>query len=218
MAFQLEVIRFRDILRVNTVPRFVPGLDPLTLEITGHDLSSASKVLINETLSPEFMITNKQTIFAQLPDGITSVSTIEILSNDFTRTVEASKLEFEVGDKTQKVEGVLKLVQLFTKWILQTPGTDIFNPARGGGLQEIIGKITTTKDMQRILASITRAIGVTVTQIRSAQINVPELPLDERLLSANLIGMNIYQEQMQARARIRLLSVAGAEATAGLFL
>ena len=217
MAKQLEVIRYRDILTVSRIG-FAAGIEPRTLELKGEDLSTVEKVLINEIAAPEFVIIDKNTIFAQLPLDISRIYTVEVLSSGFTRTIQSSKIVFEIGDKTRSVEGILKLVQLFSKWILQSPGSDIFSPGRGGGLQEIVGKITTGRDMQPVFASITRAVSTTTSQIRAAQINVPALPLSERLLSANLVELNIFQAQMEARARVRILSAAGADALSELVL
>jgi hypothetical protein len=218
VPYQLEVVRFRDLLPVMAIPGFVKGLSPLTVELRGTDFSSAERVNINEVPVPEFMIVNKTTIYAQLPDSNSPISSIEVLSSRFSRDVESAMLSFEIGGKTRKVDGVLKLVQLFTKWILQSPGSDLFNPTRGGGLQQIVGQVSTGKDLQPVFASITRAVNTTVTQIRSAQINVPQLPLNERLLSATLLDMKIYEEYMQARARVVLQSAGGAEAVAALVL
>lgn len=218
MAYQLQVVRFRDILPVYGVPGFVEGLSPPTLIVKGEDLSSAETILFNQVPSPEFMIVNKSTIWAQLPEGMSRLSQIEVLSSKFTKTIESSKVSFEVGDKTRKVDGILKLVQLFTKWVMQSPGSDLFNPNRGGGLQNIVGKLSTTRDMQPISASITRAVTTTVTQIRATQINIPRLPLSERLLSASLIDLRVYEAQMQAIANVSIQSVAGAEALSALVL
>jgi len=218
MSYQLQVIRFRDILPVLGIPGFVEGISPPTIIVKGEDLSTAETVLINQVPSPEFMIVNKSTIWAQLPEGTSRMSTIEVLSSRFTRTIESSKVEFSLGDKTRKVDGVLKLVQLFMKWILQSPQSDIFNPQRGGGLQNIVGQISTSRDMQPVVASITRAIDTTSAQIRAAQINVPALPLSERLLSASLVDLDIFEAQMQARARVLIQSLAGADAVSALVL
>src|SRR5687767_12181383 len=163
----IEVIRFRDLLPVLALPGFVKGMSPLTVELRGNDFSHADKVLINDVEAPEFMIVSKQVIYAQLPDGVNSISTIEVLSSRFSKEIPSAKLEFEIGNKTKKVDGVLKLVQLFTKWVLQSPGSDIFNPNRGGGLQQIVGQVATSRDMQPVFASITRAVNTTVSQIRA---------------------------------------------------
>jgi len=218
VAYQLEVIKFRDILPVLAIPGFVEGLTPLTIELKGRNFSTAMKVTVNEVEVPEFMIVNKKTIYAQLPDNTGPISSIEVLSSSFSREVESSKIEFEIGNKTQKIDGILKLIQLFTKWILQSPGSDLFNPSRGGGLQQIVGKVSTSRDMQPVLASITRAVSTTVSQIRAAQIAVPTLPLSERLLSANLVDLKVYEEHMQARARVFIESAGGTDAVSALVL
>jgi hypothetical protein len=218
VAYQLEVIRFRDLLVVQSIPRFVPGLSPPTLEIKGEDLSSATRVLINDSDVPEFMIVDKQTIYAQVPENVGRISTIEIVSSEFTRTAIGSKLSFEVGNKTRKVDGVLKLVQLFTKWVLQSPGSDVFHPSRGGGLQQLAGRVSTTKDMQPIYASITRSVDTTTAQIRTAQANQTDLPLSERLYSATLVDISIHDQTMTALAQVRLVSMAGGDAVAALQL
>lgn len=218
MGFQLEVVRFRDLLPVQAIPGFVQGLSPLTIELRGRDFSSAEKVSINETSVPEFMIVNKTTIYAQVPENTGPIQTIQVLSSKFSREVESAMLHFEIGNKSRKVEGILKLVQLFTKWILQTPGSDMLNPTRGGGLQQIVGVVGTSKDMQPVFASITRSISLTVSQIRAAQSGIARLPLSERLMSANLLDMKIYEKQMQARARVSIFSAGGAEAVSALVL
>ncbi len=219
MPHQLEVIKFRDLLPVRTISRLVPGMPEPTLEIIGDDLSKAITVYINEISSPEFLIVSKKKIWAQLPKAAQSeIRTVEIASSGFTKTSTPSRVTFEIGNKTSTVSGILKLVQLFTKWILQSPGSDLLNPNRGGGLQNIVGKLSTTRDMQPISASITRAVTTTVTQIRAAQINVPRLPLSERLLSAALINLRVYEAQMQAVANVSIQSVAGTEAVSALVL
>lgn len=218
MAGQLEVIKFRDIVPMSSVPRLVPGFDDPTIEITGKDFTSVSKVLINSSPSPEFIIVNKNTIYAQLPITAVGIKTIEIISNKFTKNNPNSKLEYEIGDKTIVVTGIQKLVQLFVKWLLQSPGSDILNPDRGGGLQEMVGNITSSRYMGPVLGVITRAVSTTSSQIRSAQVSAKGLPLDERLLSAEVQGMRIHDQQMEAGVDIKIQSVAGPDAVTSLGL
>jgi len=218
MSYQLEVIRYRDVLLVTAATRFVPGVTPITLEIKGEDFSSTERVFINEIQCPEFMIVDKKTLYAQLPENTARISQIEVISSKFSRSEGSSKVTFEIGDKTRKVNGILKLTQLFAKWILQSPGSDIFDASRGGGLQEIVGQVMTGKDMQPVYASLTRSVNTTVSQIRAAQANQPTLPLDERLLRAELVDLQIFEAQMEARARVQIESLAGSSALAALQL
>jgi hypothetical protein len=219
MASQLEVIKFRDLLPVQGIPRFVPGFALPTLEIKGDDFRTVEKILINEVPAPEFIIVNKHTIYVQLPDAARNkISNIQVVSSKFTKTNHYSVIQYELGTKTKTVSGLLKLVQLFVKWMLQSPNSDIFNPARGGGMQELVGKVQTTKTMDSVASAISRAVSNTVTQIRAAQVNTQGLPLDERLLGAEIQDIQIFEKQMEARVKISIRSVAGQEAVAALEL
>lgn len=218
MPQQLEVVKFRDLIPVRSIPRVVPGLSNTTVEIIGEDFSSVEIVLINDIQVPEFIIVDSKTMWAQLPDNVDSVQTIEVQSSKFTRTAAGSKLKFEIGVATKTVSGILKLTQLFTKWMLQSPGSDIFDPGRGGGLQRLVGQILTSKKMESVGVVLARSIDQTSSQIRTSQVNEPNLPLDERLLSAALIGVNISGDKMEASARVRIISMAGDEAISGLTL
>lgn len=218
MAGQLEVVKFRDIVRMTSIPRLVPGFDEPTIEIKGDDFGSVSKVLINNSPSPEFIVVNKYTIYAQLPSTATGIKTVEIISNKFTKNFQDSRLEYEIGDKSQVVSGIQKLLQLFVKWILQSPGSDIFNPDRGGGLQDAVGQVMVSRKMGPILGVITRAVSSTTAQIRSAQVNVKNLPLDERLLSAEVQNLRIFEDQGEASVSVKIESVAGPQAVADLEL
>ena len=217
MSKQLEVVRFRDLISVQSIPRFIPGVDAPTIEVKGEDFSSVERVLINETASPEFITVDSTTLYVQLPESVTRISTIEVLSSKFTRTTQSSKLSYEIGPKTRTVEGILKLMQLFVKWLLQSPGSDIFNPERGGGMLELAGQVGSGK-MDSLIGSVTRAVENTVTQMRSAQINVPGLPLSEQILSANVTDFDVFESQMTARVRISLVSMGGRAAVAALEL
>jgi hypothetical protein len=215
----LEVIKFRDTVPVLSVPGFVPGTVNPTVELRGEDFRSVERVFINDSRAPAFIIVDKSTLWVELPSGSRErVGKIEVVSSEFTVTNIASKMEFEIGAKTRNITGVLRLVQYFTKWLLQSPGTDIFNPERGGGLQDLAGKLTSSKNMQPIYGSVTRAISQTASQIRTVQANVRGLPLDEKLQSAQAVDFQIHDALMEARVSVAVQSVAGREAVSAIFL
>lgn len=218
MSYQLEVVRFRDLVEVLSIPRFVPGVTPPAIEIKGEDFRSVERVVINDQNAPDFIVVNQKTIYVQIPGSVERIKTIEVLSSKFTRSTKASKLSYEVGPKTRKVDGILKLMQLFTKWLLQTPGSDIFNPERGGGLLALIGTVGTNKSMDSVIGAVSRSVESTVSQMRSSQINVVGLPLSEQLLSAAVTDFDIFERQMEARVKVALSSMAGEEAVTALEL
>jgi phage baseplate assembly protein W len=213
----LEVIKFRDVLRVASIS-LVPNVPVPTVSLKGADFRSVESVSINDSPSPEFIVMDKQTIYAQLPDGIRQVRTVAVLSSNFTTTEKASRVLFQVGTKTKTITGLLKLVQLFVKILLQSPGSDIFDKDLGGGLQDMIGQLTSTKRNDRLLAAISQAISQTESQIRRSQLDSPEIPLDERLLSATLLDIRMFQTLDEARARIQIDNVVGQRGEAAIEL
>jgi len=215
----IEVVKYRDLIPILSIPRFVAEFSQPTIEIRGEDFSSVDRVFVNDSPSPEFIIINKHTMYVQLPEGAKKqICNIEVLSSKFTKTTKSSKMQFEFGNKTRSVTGLMSLIQLFTKWILQSPGSDIFNPERGGGLQELVGQVTSTKRMDSVLGTVSRAVQNTVTQIRTAQIRASNLALDERLLAADVVDLQVYEKQMEAVVKVGVRSVAGQEAVTGLEL
>jgi hypothetical protein len=219
MPKQLEIVKYRDVIPVTSIPRFVPDLGYLAIEVHGEDFSSVESVYINDVRAPEFIILNSRTMYVQLPEAAqSSISSIEVVSSRFTHNASASKLSFELGNKTKTVSGLLKLVQLFTKWILQSPNSDIFNPERGGGLQELVGHLSSDAQMNVVLSSVDRAVQNTVTQIRSAQTKVSGLPLEERLLTAEVADFSVQKDQMSASVKVVIRSAAGQIASTALIL
>jgi hypothetical protein len=218
MSVQLEVIKFRDLIAVSAIPRFVPNVEVPTLELIGEDFNSVESVFINEIKVPEFIILNKTKMWAQLPNSVTAIQSVEVISSDFTVTGKNSRIDFRIGNTSKRVTGVLKLTQLFTKWMLQSPGSDIFNPEYGGGLQQVVGSLAGKRKIDSIIAAVSRAIDQTASQIRSAQSNGGSIPLSERLLSASLLDASVFDDRMQAIVRVQLTSMTGDSALSALSL
>lgn len=216
----LEVIKFRDIVRIKDITRYVPNTVVPTIEILGDDFSSVEEVYLNDQKVTAYTILNKSTMWLEVPayTKASELRTLEIISGNFTKTATGSKVEFKIGTRPKKIEGILKLTQLFTKWLLQSPGSDIFNPQRGGGLQDLVGNLVDIERMDHILSSITRAVNTTSTQIRTSQSSVAGMPLSERLLDAVLLDVDRNMERLEARARVHVMSMAGDEAISALNL
>lgn len=219
MAYALEVVKFRDLLHVTQAVRYVPEQAEKTLEVRGDDFRRAATVRINGVVAPSFRVFNKNTLWVVLSDEMgTNLRTIEVDSYDFTRTENASKVVFEIGEQTRRVNGILALLQLYTKWLLQSPGSDIFNPGRGGGLQDLVYRLTSMDKLNPVLSMVTRAVDKTTKQIKTAQSTVDDLPLDERLLDATIADVRKSDERLEIQVRVLVKSVAGGEAVSALIL
>jgi hypothetical protein len=219
MSYALEVVRFRDALKVSEAVRYVPNQVVTTLEIRGDDFRTASAVRVNDVVAPTFQVVNKNIMWIPLTaDMGTALRTVEVDSHDFTRTVNASRVIFEIGEQTRKISGILKLLQLYTKWILQTPGSDIFNPARGGGLQSLLNRVVSIEKMNHVMSLVTRAVDKTTRQIKTAQSGANILPLDERLLDASIQEVKRSYEKLGVQVSVMIVSVAGEDAISSIML
>ena len=218
MAKTLEVIKFRDVVRVTSITQYVANLLSPTIEVVGEDFTSVESVSVNDISSPAFFILNQNTMWIQLPEGLETIKSISVVSSNFTRTALASLLAFRLGTKPKAIDGVLKLTQLFTKWILQSPGSDVFNPERGGGLQDLVGRLVSTNKVDPVLGALTNSVDKTATEIRRAQLAVGRLPLSERLLAATLIDVNVAAPLMEARAKVKIDNMAGSSAVSAIQL
>lgn len=217
---QLEVVKYRDLIEVRDIPRFVAGTAKPTLEVRGEDFGSVERVFLNEVEVEEYTIVNRSQMYVVVPDNVDSsaLRTVEVVSSNFTKTKAASKVAFEIGERPKEVSGILALVQLYTKWLLQTPGSDIFNPNRGGGLLGLIGQLISLNRTDHLVTSVTRAVQTTTQQMQVSQLNAVNIPSDQRLLDGSLVDVHINPYQAAAYVRVLITSVAGEEAVNSLVL
>lgn len=214
----LQVVRLRDVVRVTDVSGLAQGVEPLTITIRGDDFRNAEEVLINDVASPSFIVVNNTTILAELPTSVSSVQNISVRSSEFTFTAEASKIDFKMGDKTRSVDGILRLTQLYTLWLLKSPGTDIFSPDTGGGLQDVIGVMNSTARSEPLLAAVASAVQRTNEQIRRMQLNYPNIPLNERLLDGFIEDVRLSGNTDSALLRVRIENFSGDGALSNITL
>jgi len=217
---QLEIIKYRDLIEIRDIPRFVAGADEPTIEVRGEDFSSVEKVFINEAEVLQYTIVNRTQMLVVVPSNVdpNTLRTVEVISSNFTKTKTASKVTFAVGEQPKVVSGVMALVQLYTKWLLQTPGSDIFNPNRGGGLLGLIGQLISLNQTDHLLTSVTRAVQTTTQQIQVSQTQASQIPADQRLLDGSLVDVNINPYQSAAYVRVLITSTSGDTAVNSLVL
>lgn len=198
--------------RVERVPNFLPS----TVALTGLKFLQATEVIINDIPVPEFMVVSATRILAQVPDSQVNaaIRKVTVLA---TRPFPDRKslLLFEVGE-IRSLQGLERLVQHFTKILIQTPGSDSFNPTEGGGILSLIGTVVGRKDSATLRSSVVSAVGRTRDQIVTKQSRTPQIPPDERLLRADIVGVGFDPNTSTIAARITLGAVSGRDAVANL--
>jgi hypothetical protein len=201
-VYPQQVINVRDISVYRDDPRF--------LFITGDDFSAVESVEIENALAPSFVVISPHQLIAELPNGVTAadVTRVMVLSRQLVLT-DDSILRFKLSKRPSKVSGILKLVQLFTKLLLTTPGTDIFRKKVGGSLMAMLGKNTGKKDADKLTADFSMAVAVVTRQLIAAQAVQPQLNPSERLLSANVASVRFDTATTTLLGTIELVSHAG---------
>lgn len=214
-----QVCKSRQILVPNLV-EVVPGSSPPVLEITGSNLKDVEEVLINDIPSPDVLAISSKQILAQVPSQISSttlIRTVEVLGSQPTSR-EPAKLFFEIGKTPGVVQGLTKLVQMVIKFLLTTPGRDLYDPGVGGGFLSQVGRIVSRNNTAELMTDLTIGITQTQSQIVEFQSQDPSIPDDERLLSLDIADAFFDKDSASVFVAIRVRSVAGEEAVNRLFI
>lgn len=214
MAVDIQVAVPQEAILVSRVVT-VPGLAVRTLRISGSDFRSVDEVLMNEVPSPSFVVLNKTTLLAQVPDALKNgtVTSVSVLSRNLIITPK-SFIKFKLGAVPGKTKGILRLMQVFLRLLLQTPGSDIFAPKLGGGALSHLGQSISTEEGSDVISSFIISVDNTKSQLIQIQGRNQLLPSDERLLSATVLSAGFNKNETAIITSIQLDSYAGASAVA----
>jgi hypothetical protein len=204
-----RVVQAKVSLRISSmVP--VRGFDPPAILITGDSFNKAEEIVFNGIQVTEFLILGPNRLVAKIPDsqvGKALDSLFVLTSTSATHTDAALSLGITKPVKT--VSGIDRLVQEWTMVFLTTPGSDIFDPAGGGGASSIVGK---TADRNSASAALSQAVERTRQQITAKQARNSRIPPSERLLSASLVSVKFNVETTTLSAVVDLKSMVGSSA------
>lgn len=206
----IQVIKLLDIVGVDSIQN-APGITPRTLLLKGKDFRSVEEVRIHGFRAPEFVVVDTTTLLAQVPDNLIgeTIYDVIVLSSNFTLT-DRSFIELGLGTRVKKVSGILRLMQVFMRMLLRTPGSNIFHPRLGGGILKSVGQNITDGSV----ADIAVAIRKTTSDIIARQSQVREIPPSERLLSAEISNFYADQPTGTVFATITLQNHSGQSAAA----
>jgi len=208
----IQVIRLLDLLAVNSISNAV-GVHPRSIVVQGTDFTSVEQVLINGMVSPEFVVYSPTRLVAEVPGSISDsiVTDVAVLSNAITLT-ERSLVEFTLGTRPKKATGIIRLLQVFLRQLLRTPGSNLFHPRSGGGmLRRVGGNISNSA-----AADIAVAVSSTKNYIVGAQSSEQRIPPGERLLSAEISGLTVDPSNTSIYVTIVLTSHSGKRGAATL--
>jgi hypothetical protein len=214
--FDLKFLSIRDLLPVVKV-EFAQGLVPLSVIVTGDKMNEASQVLINDVECPEFIVASPTRLIAQVPNSErnSTLRKIAVLAES-PSVNRSSLLKFELGPSLKTISGLERLVQLFVKLLLQTPGSDKFDTTQGGGLLAAVGKNISKNDNKSVQAMVVSAISRTRDQIVAMQAKNNRIPADERLLTAKTEAVGFDPNTTTVSASVSLTAVSGRQAVTNI--
>lgn len=218
----VKVIAIKDLLPLagkTEYARLPSGafLKPVSLVIKGKNFDRAQEVFINDLRAPEFFIVSPNVLVAQVPRGQedSPIRKIAVFS-ERPFPGQRSKFFFEIGRSFKGLQGIEKMVQIFTKLVMQTPGTDKFAPDEGGGLLSFVGRNVEGGTDKALTAAVVSAVSRTKDLMISKQNKNQRIPPDERLLTANTDRVGFDPSTTTLAAVVSLTAVSGQTAVANL--
>ena len=197
----LQTIEIRDVLKIGGVQP-VPNLLPRSVRLYGSDFRNTFEVYVNDAKSPSVYVISDSEMLVQIPPslGTAPVRTVQAVSHRLTNT-DRSKITFRLSDSPSSVSGMLRLIQLFVKILLQSSGSDIFSHRTGGNVIRTVAR-QTTKGGGSMVADLTVGVERTARQIMNIQASNMALPLTERLLFAHVIEAKFIQSELALVGRL----------------
>ena len=215
MAVDLQIVFPQESIRINAVSG-VPG-STTVIDVLGDDFSSVDSVLVNDIEAPSYYVVSRTRMFVTLPSLVPAgtVQSVAVTSSRLTITNQ-SLMKFRISRVPSKVSGILRLVQLFTKVLFTTPGSDIFNRRMGGGGMRSIGRNFSKAESGGIISDFVVSVDNTTRQIVTIQGRQPQLPADERLLAARVTTARFSSQEAALVVAVEVTSQAGRAALANV--
>jgi len=216
MAVDYQVVFPVEVIKLNSI-RFVFGSNPPVLDINGQDFRAVDDVVINDQQSLGWAVLSKTRLLAILPAGVApaQVSSINITSRRLVLN-DRSVLKFQISSTPAKATGILRLMQLYVKLMLTTPGSDIFDKKVGGGILNFLGSTSYGAEGGDLVRRFVVANDMVSRQIIAVQSRQPSLPPDEKLLAAKVLSARFSRQQSALLSSIELTTQAGRSAVTNL--
>lgn len=216
LAVDLQCVFPQETIRITSV-KVVAGSVPTLLDVVGDDFSSVDTVDINEIEAPSFIVLSLTRMLVTLPEAVapTNIRTVTVVSRRLMLT-SRSLLRFQVSKVPSKASGTLRLLQLFLKVLLTTPGSDKFNKQLGGGGLGNLGQSFGRDQSGVIVSDFVVSVQNTTRQIIALQGRSAGLPPEERLLNAKVLRAQFSAQEAALLVSIEVSSQTGRAAVANV--
>lgn len=211
----LRVISAKAMLPIQAIAP-VRGFSPPSMVIQGKDLDKTTEVEVNGVLAPEFIVQSPTRLVVRIPESQLGqpMSTVRAYAQ-ISPSYSKAAVSFGIVRPIRYISGIDRLVQSWLLIFLSSPGSDIFDANSGGGGRSLVGK-STDSGQQSVAADLALCIDRTKMEMMRLQSNAPFLPMEERLMSSSLVGVNFDRESSILYADVALISMAGTAAQLSL--
>lgn len=110
--------------------------------------------------------------------------------------------------KPKKVRGISKLIQIIVYSLLNTPGRDVLDPDKGGGMLDLLNSNIDPNDSNEVFADVVRRIKKSESEIIKDQIGVNDPP-EEKLSELQIVDLQRGEQIDEISVRIRVVNQAG---------
>lgn len=193
----------------------IPGVLPRSMEIKGNRMDMASSVMLNDATADKFAALGADRLLVQVPPGVTGPIYSVAVFSDYIDPGGSSLAFYDFGAHPWFTEGQYRLLQLFIKLLLTSPGTDVFSLNSGGGLQKLLVNNVDAGAGNALSGEIESRVGNVTSQIIQNQSLDPTIPQRERLLNASVDGITFSVPEQAVNVRISLHFHDGGKLTAG---
>jgi len=114
----------------------------------------------------------------------------------------------EITNNPKSIDGFSKLVQVAERYLLMTPGSDIFRPNDGGGILSLLRSNVDPSNISNLTSKISTAVGAVRSQIIQSQSD-GNLPLDEQLQDLFLVDLSVEESGTRISIRVGVQSKSG---------
>ncbi len=208
----IRLLRLLDVLPVKSIRNAI-GVSPRSLIVTGAGFADVVTVLVNGVEAPAFVVYKRTELIVEVPVDLRTVTITDVSVLSATNSFTAQSLiDLTLGTRVQGVSGKQRLLQSFIRLLLRSPGSNIFNRRSGGGLQTLVG----TNMSKRLAGDIALAVSNVKQQILAAQAPERNLPAEERLLAAEIIGYTEDATNSAVYVTVAITTQAGDKSAATL--
>lgn len=116
------------------------------------------------------------------------------------------RVSFKVTHKA--ISGIQKLVQVVVLSLLNSPGKDVLDPAKGSGIPSMIGMNFDASDTQELTAEIVQRVKKTQREVQLDQIGL-QLSSEERLRDIQIISVKQGNSVDELLITLRIINEAG---------